>query len=202
MNRTDPPPAPYQLVERLALLIAALQAGPVTLVALADRTPLYDAARPKTLQRDIAALRHLGFSIAARAGHYELLAEPFHLDLSADEARLLAALRSAFPRGHPDHPAIEALVERLRPLLAPAAVTLLDEPPPLRMALTPATDYEPHRPTLRKLQRALDHGHRVRFEYQPLDGPRRLYRMADPVELRFSYGHFYLVAIRHNLRTL
>lgn len=194
IDHLAPPPSPYQLIERLALLIGALRAGPVTLAALAATTPLYDAARPKTLQRDVAALRHLGFNIAAHAGHYELRAEPLRLELSADEARVLAALRRAFPRGHPEHPAIEALIERLRPLLSAAAAALLDEPPPLRMALTTAIDYEPHRPTLRALQRALDRGRRVRFDYQPLDGPRRLYRVVDPAELRFSQGHFYLIA--------
>ncbi|MCZ7574543.1 MAG: WYL domain-containing protein [Ardenticatenaceae bacterium] len=194
MAQPDGPPSPYQLIERLGLLLAALRAGPTTLVMLAGRTPLYDAARPKTLQRDIAALRHLGFRIAARAGRYELLAEPLRLDLSVDEARVLAALRAAFPRGHPDHPAIEALIERLRPVLSPAATAVLDEPPPLRMALTTAIDYKPHRPTLRALQRALDRGQRVRFEYQARDGPPRRYRTADPVELHFTHGHFYLIA--------
>ncbi|HYN87958.1 MAG TPA: WYL domain-containing protein, partial [Ardenticatenaceae bacterium] len=175
----------------LGVLVAALKEGPTHLAALAERTTLYDVARPKTLQRDIAALRSLGYKIAVQRGRYELIDQPVELNLSDEEARVLAALRAAFPPGHPNHPAVETLMARLEQHLPPSAVAILDEPPPLRMALTPATDYEPHAATLRTLERAVRRNLRVELEYESLERPRRRYAALDPLDLRFVYGHFY-----------
>ena len=169
MSQTERPTNTYKLIKRLRALLLALRKGTVTLKNIQTSSQLYQSSPnpQKMLQRDIRALRYSGFVINnTHSGCYELVSEPLQFDITEEEARLFAALRSVFPAGHPHHPVIESFLTRLRPILASQMAIFLDEPLPMRMSLTPAIDYEPHRETLYQIQNALHRQVRIGFDYK------------------------------------
>lgn len=196
MSQAERPTNTYKLIKRLRALLLALRKGAVTLKNVQASSQLYQNPTDpqKVLQRDIRALRYSGFIIQdSHSGCYELLSEPLQFDITEEEARLFAALRSIFPAGHPHHPVIESFLTRLRPILASQMAIILDEPLPMQMSLTPAIDYEPHRETLYKIQNALHRQVRIGFDYKAAD-QLRSYNIVHPTELHFKNGHFYLNA--------
>lgn len=200
MPHKDSLPSPPPMIERLDHLLFALRKGIITFKKIAASSDLYEEVTVRTFRRDINALRYLGFVIKCpNRGCYELVSEPVQLELSKEEARLFAALRAVFPAGHPYHPLIESFLERLRPFLTSQIATLLDEPVPMQMSLATATDYEPYRITLRKIQNALHRQVRIGFDYEAQDQVRA-YKVVHPIELRFKNGHFYLNAYVAEIR--
>ena len=182
---------------RLLQLLALLQAAPVwTAVQLAERL----GTTTRTVRRDVARLRDLGYRIASDPGRYG----GYRLDrgralpplvLSADEATALAiGLRAAAPAGIDglDEAATGALhkLEQVLPRTAWERVAALDAAtvrPPREAPASVDAD------VLGTLAAATRDGGRLRLEYRAGDGARSS-RRVDPFALVHTASRWYLVA--------
>lgn len=182
---------------RLLELLALLQGSPVwTSEEIAERL----GTTPRTVRRDVARLRELGYRIASepgRFGGYRLdrgRAVP-PLVLTPEEATALAiGLRAAGPAGIAGLDAAAAgALTKLEGVLPPAAWARVEalEAATVRLPREVPADVDPQ--VLVVLATAVRDGQRVRLHYRAADGAESR-RRVDPLALVHTGTRWYLVA--------
>jgi len=123
------------------------------------------------------------------SGQISLFVRDALLRLDERQWAALDLLRRAFPDGAPHAPDVHALLDRVQA----AADGARTSPFPIDVSLAPADPAPASRALLEKIERALRRRQEVTFLYRPRGrSEERLFEAAEPIELAFRHGHYYL----------
>jgi predicted DNA-binding transcriptional regulator YafY len=167
----------------------------------------------RTVYRDLEALQLAGFPVTTeRDGHrmvWSLLdpsRQSLPIPLSLPELMALYFGRSlaAVLKGTVFHDALESLFAKIRSLLPPDTVHLLDQASAsLAVAVPPAKSHEAYRSMIDSVSRAILQRRRLDIVYRAMHGRADTRRRVAPYKLMFFEGSFYVLAhcgLRRDLR--
>lgn len=189
---------PYGVIARLAQLRDLLVVAPRTLPEVAAALPddyAEDAASSRRLRRDLASLRHLGYSVRRYEQPLRWAIEHAIPLLSDADVEALTYIRTAFTEHHPLSPQIQKLLDRLTTQLPPAQQRIWEREPAWRLALQPAIDYSAASALIAQLDDAIRRRRQVALLYRSPGRPAPiLHPRLDPYDLEYVDRHFYLSA--------
>jgi Predicted transcriptional regulator len=134
---------------------------------------------------------------------FKMVRSFFHIDIHDEEARAFVALQEGFVPGAPYADAVQMLLQRWEWQFSDEGHQRVERKRkrvmrPVRLPLSPATDYSKHGDIILKLDAALEEGARISFSYTPLtqswDDPPVEHKHLEPYELEYRDGHWYFTA--------
>lgn len=147
--------------------------------------------------------KRLAISHDRRTGTFGLEQPVFVLEIDEEEARAFVALQEGFIPGTPYEHAVQMLLERWAWLFSKSSQRLVAQKRkrrarPVLLPLSPAEDYSQHNEVILKLDKALEEGAYLSFDYLPLgqnwDAEPIKHTRIEPYELEYRDGHWYFTA--------
>lgn len=213
MDPSPDEPLPREYVPSLHLmrlleLIKLLSVQPLSAREIVERLQQHyasGASGERRVRADIRQLREWDFHIEARRNpqRYVITFNPLAMPLDDEQIDTLATLRDGFGSSPILSNSINQLLALLTANLTNEQRQRYHQPVPLRLALTPAANYDTARPLLHPLIGAIRARRQVQFAYRSLeqrDAP--LLHTVDPYTVEFYQQHIYLVAYSHSIHQL
>ncbi len=167
----------------------------------------------RTVYRDLEALQSAGFPVATeRDGHrmiWSLLGPskqilPIPLSLPELMALYFGRSLAGVLKGTVFHDALESLFAKIKSLLPPDTLHLLDRAQQsLAVGIPPAKRHQAYRETMDTVSRAIDQRRQLDIEYRAQRGRTDTQRRVAPYKLLFFEGSFYVLGycgLRQDIR--
>ena len=193
-------------MRRALLMLVRLRQGTASrqeMIRFVEREagePASYCSRPEySFQKDLALLRGLGFDIAysRRENAYHLVGMEiplFTLALSPEDCATLGIVARAFS-GSPLEADIQQVLAKIEEALPPDRHPALHQAPSITFpSLAVLDDLQPHRATIRLLERAHRRKQQVRFAYRSPRHLASLHHTVEVQELAYREGHLYCEA--------
>jgi len=194
-----------KIIRRFAALLLALRDRPLDRPALLQAVreeQAYPGTRSATrmLDRDLEYLQRLGIIVERSRTRPPVYTLHGSLPIfTSEELRTLALLRDTFDAGHPQAPAIHALLSRLTTHLTEREQQIYQQQQALQVPVQPAIDYAPYAALTNHLEEAITTRRLVRFHYRSRGSPApKLHRQVEPFAIEYYERHFYFVGYSHN----
>ncbi|MBA3947915.1 MAG: WYL domain-containing protein [Herpetosiphonaceae bacterium] len=201
MNDAHEHPQLDRLAHLLAVLTPEFQQRSLLLEELAEHyPPSLDSAR-RVFERDIDALRRLGFLINKedrRPPRYALHGHNRSLALSYDEVDILTLVRDAFGDTHPRSAVLQALLQRVTDHLPAKQQAIYAQHSTLSRLISLPVDDKLDLALIDRLKQAISAKHMIHFAYQSSGRPTLTrHPKVEPYDLEYYEQHLYLVGYSH-----